>query len=50
MADWGNLVGIMRDREYDAVLSARNGWGLGLMLWLTGIPNRIGFTGQPIYS
>ncbi len=45
LADWGNLVGIMREREYDAVLSARNGWGLGLLLWLTGIPNRIGFTG-----
>ena len=45
LADWGNLLGIMRDREYDAVLSARSGWGLGLMLWLTGIPNRIGFSG-----
>ncbi len=45
LADWGNLVGVMREREYDAVLSADNGWGLGLLLWLTGIPNRIGFSG-----
>ncbi len=45
LADWGNLLGLMRDREYDAVLTVSCGWGLGLLLWLTGIPNRIGPSG-----
>lgn len=45
LADWGNLLGVMREKEYDAVISLNNSWGIGLMLWLTGIPNRIAYEG-----
>jgi ADP-heptose:LPS heptosyltransferase len=41
-ADWANLLGILRDRDYEAVLSS-GGAGIGLLLWLTGIPTRVGF-------
>jgi len=41
-ADWANLLGILRDHDYEAVLSS-GGLGIGLLLWLTGIPTRIGF-------
>lgn len=46
LADWGNLLGIMRDREYDAVLSLGQRPVVGLLLWLTGIPMRIGYSGS----
>jgi ADP-heptose:LPS heptosyltransferase len=42
-ADWGNLLGIIRDKEYDAVLSLGRRFGVGFFLWLTGIPKRIGY-------
>lgn len=42
-ADWGNLLGIIRDREYDVAMSLGRRFGVGLLLWLTGIPVRIGF-------
>lgn len=45
LADWGNLLGVMREKEYDAVLSLDNSWGMGLVLWLTGIPNRVAYSG-----
>ncbi len=45
-ADWGNLIGTIRDREYDAVLSLGQRWAVGLLLWLTGIPVRVGFGGS----
>ncbi|MEM9770836.1 MAG: glycosyltransferase family 9 protein [Cyanobacteria bacterium P01_D01_bin.73] len=45
-ADWGNLIGTIRDREYDAVLSLGQRWAVGLLLWLTGIPVRVGFAGS----
>jgi ADP-heptose:LPS heptosyltransferase len=43
-ADWANLLGVMRDRCYTAALYAGKGWGVELLLWLTGIPTRIGYT------
>jgi ADP-heptose:LPS heptosyltransferase len=43
-ADWGNLLGIIRDKEYDAVLSLGQRFGVGFFLWLTGIPKRIGYS------
>ncbi|BCL37369.1 glycosyltransferase family 9 protein [Nostoc sp. MS1] len=46
LADWGNLVGTMRDREYDVAIVAAQSWLVGLMLWLTGIPTRIGYQGK----
>ncbi|WP_310481254.1 glycosyltransferase family 9 protein [Chamaesiphon sp. VAR_48_metabat_403] len=42
-ADWGNLLGIIRDSEYDVAMSLGRRFGVGLLLWLTGIPVRIGF-------
>ena len=47
LADWGNLLGIIRDREYEAVLTYDDTWSTGLLLWLSGIPVRIGFAGGP---
>ncbi len=46
LADWSNLLGNIRERQYDAVLSLGQGWPLGLLLWLTGIPTRIGYGGS----
>ncbi|MCU0527447.1 MAG: glycosyltransferase family 9 protein [Elainella sp. Prado103] len=43
-ADWANLLGVLRDRDYEAVLSSDRSGGAGLLLWLTGIPKRVGFT------
>jgi ADP-heptose:LPS heptosyltransferase len=42
-ADWGNLLGIIRDREYNATLSLGRRLGVGFFLWLTGIPQRVGY-------
>ncbi|HIK46763.1 MAG TPA: glycosyltransferase family 9 protein [Leptolyngbyaceae cyanobacterium M65_K2018_010] len=44
-ADWANLLGILRDREYEAVLTLTDSWSIGLLLWLSGIPTRVGFGG-----
>jgi ADP-heptose:LPS heptosyltransferase len=46
LADWGNLVGTIRDREYDAAITVGQSWLVGLFLWLTGIPTRIGYQGK----
>ncbi|MEO0970710.1 MAG: glycosyltransferase family 9 protein, partial [Cyanobacteria bacterium J06639_18] len=46
LADWGNLVGTIRDREYDIAITSKQDWFVGLLLWLTGIPQRIGFKGS----
>ncbi|BAY40096.1 family 9 glycosyl transferase [Nostoc sp. NIES-2111] len=46
LADWGNLVGTIRDREYDVAITSGQSWLVGLMLWLTGIPTRIGYQGK----
>ncbi len=50
LADWANLLGIVRDREYELVLTADSRWIIGIFLWLTGIPRRIGFAGTAIHS
>ena len=42
-AEYLNLLGIMRDREYDAVISLKTTWRIKLLLWLNGIPTRIGY-------
>ncbi len=42
-SDWANLLGIVRDREYEVVLSADTTWSTGLMLWLSGIPTRVAY-------
>lgn len=43
-ADWANLLGVLRDRDYEAALSLGRSSGVGLLLWLTGIPTRVGYT------
>lgn len=43
-ADWANLLGVLRDRDYEAVLSLGRTPSVGLLLWLTGIPTRVGYT------
>ncbi len=45
-ADWSNLLGQMRDQDYDVVLSAATRWSMGWALWMSGIPQRIGFAGS----
>lgn len=42
-ADYLNLLGIMRDREYNAVVSLPTSWRIKLLLWLNGIPTRVGY-------
>lgn len=46
MADFANLLGILRDGEYDAVVSLGQRSVVGFLLWLTGIPTRIGYSGN----
>lgn len=43
LADWSNLLGVIREQEYEIVISTRSGWDIGLLLWLSGIPTRIGY-------
>ncbi|HEY9625046.1 MAG TPA: glycosyltransferase family 9 protein [Crinalium sp.] len=45
-ADWANLLGVIRDRSYDVAISLGQRWGVGLMLWLTGVPVRISYAGS----
>jgi len=46
LADFLNLLGIIRDREYEAVVTAARQWTIELLLWLNGIPLRVGYQGQ----
>jgi len=46
LADWSNLVGAIRDREYDVAIAVGQSWLISLLLWLTGIPRRIGYQGK----
>lgn len=48
-SDWANLLGIIRDREYEVALSTNTRWGTGLLLWLSGVPTRVTYstTGTP---
>lgn len=45
-ADWANLLGVIREREYDVALSLGKQWAVNLLLWLTGIPVRIGYANK----
>ena len=42
-ADYLNLLGIIRDREYDALVSLKTTWRIKLLLWLNGVPIRVGY-------
>ncbi|MBT9314961.1 glycosyltransferase family 9 protein [Leptothoe spongobia] len=43
-ADWANLLGIIRDHEFEVVLCASDRWEEAVLLWLSGIPARIGYS------
>ena len=42
-ADWLNFMGVLRDHEYDVVISLEQRWFVNMLLWLTGIRTRIGY-------
>ena len=42
-SDWANLLGIIRDREFEVVLTATQSVSLALLLWLSGTPMRVGY-------
>lgn len=42
-ADYLNLLGTVRDREYDVLISLKTSWRIKLLLWLNGIPTRVGY-------
>ncbi|MEM7595667.1 MAG: glycosyltransferase family 9 protein [Cyanobacteria bacterium P01_A01_bin.83] len=42
-ADYLNLLGTVRDREYDILISLKTSWRIKLLLWLNGIPTRVGY-------
>jgi len=42
-ADYLNVLGTIRDREYDIAMSLGRNWAVGLLLWLNGIPTRLGY-------
>ncbi|MBW4665279.1 MAG: glycosyltransferase family 9 protein [Chroococcus sp. CMT-3BRIN-NPC107] len=46
LADWGNLIGLLRDREYNIAISPKRQFLPHLLLWLTGIPTRVGYQGK----
>ncbi len=49
LGDLSDLLGRIRERQYDAVLSLGKSIGAKLLLWLTGIPKRVGYAppGKP---
>ena len=40
-SDWANLLGRVRDREYEVAITTDLTWKMGLLLWLSGIPTRV---------
>lgn len=46
LTDWVNLIGNIRDREYDVVISLAQRPFVSLLLWMTGISARIGYQGK----
>ncbi|MGK7944209.1 MAG: glycosyltransferase family 9 protein [Microcystaceae cyanobacterium] len=47
LADYLNLLGMIRDREYEIVISAASGWLISFLQWLNGIPTRIAYDNTP---
>ncbi len=43
LADYLNVLGVIRDREYDASINAATSWTVATLLWLNGIPTRVGY-------
>lgn len=45
LADWANLIGSLREREYDAAIAIGRNHLVGPLLWLMGSPKRVGYAG-----
>jgi ADP-heptose:LPS heptosyltransferase len=45
LTEWINLLGAVRDGYYDAVVLTRPSGNLSFLLWLSGVRERVGFTG-----
>jgi len=45
LADYLNLLGVIRDREYEVSINLSTNWIVALLLWLNGIPTRGGYEG-----
>lgn len=43
LTEWVDLIGNIRDREYNVAISLGQHWFVGLLLWLTGVPVRVGY-------
>lgn len=43
LSDWSNLLGVLRDREYDVAIALGQRAGIGFLLWLSGIQTRVGY-------
>jgi ADP-heptose:LPS heptosyltransferase len=43
LAEYLNLLGIIRDREYEIAISLTNSLAINLLLWLNGVPTRVGY-------
>lgn len=43
-SDWANLLGVVRDREYEVAITTDLSWAMGLLLWLSGVPTRVTYT------
>ncbi|MFW6264156.1 MAG: glycosyltransferase family 9 protein [Cyanobacteriota bacterium] len=46
LADYINLLGIIRDREYEMAIALGRSWAAKFLLWLNGIPVRVGYNTQ----
>lgn len=46
LADFGNLLGVIRDRGYDIAIALGQRWTVSFLLWLSGIPTRVGYAGS----
>lgn len=49
LADYANLLGMIRDREYDISVSLGQRWTIGFLLWLNGVPVRVGYQTTPAW-
>jgi len=46
LADYLNLLGMIRDREYEVAINVTEQGAIGFVIWLNGIPTRIGYKRQ----
>ncbi len=43
-SDWANLLGTVRDREYEVAITTDLSWRMALLLWLSGVPTRVTYS------